>query len=160
MSDPRMEIGELWRRVNRATHDRFRLAFHSCGQPMGALFLLRRINSHPGVTVSELARQTEMVKSHVSKLVDQLCQQGFVEKRPDQADQRLVRIHATDAGERMMTEMEATAHASWMGVVNEVPEGQLGAVMQGLSLLLEALERANAKSQGDSNAKRSGDGDR
>lgn len=147
MPGPRAEISELWRTANREIHDRFRQAFRGCELPFGALILLRHINQQPGVPVSELARQSGTVKSHVSKMVEQLVRQGYVEKRTDPADQRLVRVYVTQSAADTMAEMEARAQDAWSGVVAEVPEGQLADVARGLRILVAALEKANGKVQ-------------
>lgn len=155
MPGPRAEISELWRTASREIHDRFRQAFRGCEIPFGALILLRHIDRQPGVAVNELARQSGIVKSHVSKMVEQLVRQGYVEKRTDPADQRLVRVYVTQSAADSMAEMETRAHGVWSAVLDEVPEGQLADVARGLRIVVAALEKANGKVQ----TKRTGDDD-
>lgn len=145
MTGLRAEIGSLWHATNRAIHDRIRSAFRGCDHPIGALILLRHVKGEPGLTISELARQTGMVKSHISKMVDQLVAKGFAEKRADEADQRLVRIYVNAAGEESLARMEARAMAAWAEVAEHVPEAELPGLVQGLRVLLDAIERANGK---------------
>ncbi len=145
MSSPRAEIGELWRQIHRETRDRFRQAFRGCELPFIALILLRQIKMQPGVTVSELARQSGTVKSHVSKMVEQLVRQGYVEKKPDPTDQRLLRVYLTQTATDTMAGMEDRAHGIWSEVMEEIPEGQIADVTRGLRILLAALESANRK---------------
>ena len=145
MPEPRVEVGELWRSVNREIHEHFRQAFRGSDLPFGVLFLLRHVDRQPGVTVSELARQAGIVKSHVSKMMEQLFRQGYVEKRADQADQRLVRVYVTQSGRRSMAEMEACAQDAWSSVMDEVPEARMEDVVRGLRILLSALEKSNGK---------------
>jgi len=145
MPDPRTEIGELWRSVNREMHERFRQAFQGCDLPFGTLILLRVIKGEPGITVGELARRSGMVKSQVSKLVEQLVQQGHVQKQADPSDQRLVRITPVATATGSLAEMEARARAAWAAVVDEVPDAQLADVARGLQILLTALAKAQEK---------------
>lgn len=149
MTASRSEIGELWRAVNREIHDRFRQAFRGSGMPFVALIFLRQISEQPGVTVSELARVTGMVKSHVSKTVEQLVRQGYVEKRSDPADQRLLRVYLTQSAVDYKANMEAQAMAAWSGVLDEVPEDQLTDVARGLRILLGALEKSKGRVNAD-----------
>lgn len=120
--------------------------------PFGALIRLRHIAVEPGVTIGELARRSGTVKSHVSKMMEQLVRQGYVEKRTDPADQRLVRVYVTRSA--AVAEMETRAREAWSGVVDEIPEAQLEQVVRGLRILLAALEQANGKANQD----RTGDG--
>lgn len=145
MTGLRAEIGSLWHATNRAAHDRMRNAFRGCDQPIGTLFLLRHVKSEPGLTISELARQTGMVKSHISKMVDQLVAKGYAEKRADKSDQRLVRIYVNEAGVESLDTMERMAKAAWAEVAEHVPDEELPGLVQGLRVLLGAIERANGK---------------
>lgn len=135
MADVKSEIGELWRAVNREIHERFRQAHRGHDVPVMALVLLRQIAMEPGLTVSELARRAGTVKSHVSKMIDQLGARGFVEKRADPNDQRLVRVYST----RTVGEIEARARAIWAEVLAEMPEAQASEVAAGLRILVAAL---------------------
>lgn len=139
------EIGDLWRAINRGLHDRFREAFRGSELPPMALVFLRQIDESPGVTIGELARRSGTVKSHVSKIVEQLVHQGYLEKRADPADQRLVRVFASKRAAETKAAMEAKARDAWLGVTGEIPVGQLDGIVLSLQTLLEALERSNAK---------------
>lgn len=145
MPELRKEIGELWRDVNREVHERFRQAFRQSEMPVIALVLLRTIGHHPGVTIGELARRSGTVKSHVSKTVERLERQGFVEKRQDPEDQRLVRLFLTHLADELTAEMESRAMVVWSGITDAVPEGQLHDVMRGLRILRDALESSKEK---------------
>ncbi|HYF96194.1 MAG TPA: MarR family transcriptional regulator [Symbiobacteriaceae bacterium] len=145
MTKFRPEIGELWRQVNKGMHDRIRQAFCGTDLPFGILILLREVHHNPGITVSELARRVGLVKSHVSKSIDQLAAQGLVDKRPDPADQRLLRVYPTQAAQNKKKEMETLAEAVWDEVMAEVSDEELDEVARGLQILAKALIRADAK---------------
>ncbi|WP_019373176.1 MarR family winged helix-turn-helix transcriptional regulator [Melaminivora alkalimesophila] len=144
MTSLRTEIPELWRQLNRQMHERFRATFRESDIQPHAFFMLRQITTNPGVTVSELARRVGMVKSHVSKTVDQLTRQGYLEKRADEADQRLVRLYATRSAQSLMAETEAIARRAWDEVLDRVAPEQLETVAEGLRILLSALEQSIA----------------
>lgn len=145
MSDPRTEIAELWRSLNREFHERVRQVCRNTDLPMGALLLLRVISRTPGVTVSELARHSGMVKSQVSKLVELLVHQGLAEKQADPSDQRLVRVYPKQSAMDSLPEMEARVQAAWAPVLDEIPQEQLAGVAGGLHMLLAAVEKAKRK---------------
>ena len=141
--EERRRIGELWRDVNKQIHDRFRHAFRQIDIPPTALILLRNLEKEPGLTVSELARRSGTVKSHVSKLVDQLVAQGFLEKQTDPSDQRLLRVFITETTRKAKAEMEARAHSLWAELMDQVSPAEMAQVEDGLRILLQALERSN-----------------
>jgi len=140
------QIGELWFAVNREIHERFRQAFRGSDLPPGTMLLLRQIIGEPGLTVSELARRSGLVKSFVSTTLDQLVAQGHVEKRPDPGDQRLLRIYVTPTAEALMAFMQERAQNVWVEVVNTVPEQRIAEMIRGLQAILTALEQTRSKS--------------
>jgi DNA-binding MarR family transcriptional regulator len=140
MAQQRTEISDLFRRASRKVHDRLRQAFRDIDLPPMALFLIKHIDERPGVTVSDLARHCNTAKSHSSNTVDQLVRKGYVEKRPDPDDQRLLRMYMTQSGADMMAELESRARAVWAEVLEGVPETELTEVAKGLQILLAALE--------------------
>lgn len=149
MSQQSVVIGELWRGLNREMHCFMKRLFEGSGLPPMAMFLLRHVDREPGITVVELARRSEAAKSHVSKMTEQLERLGFVEKRPDPGDQRLVRLYLTSVARDRMAYMEARIEEAWRRVIQEVPEGQVDDVTRGLRVLLGALEAVNRQDGGD-----------
>lgn len=145
MKERWMEIGELWRWVNREIHERYRRVFTGSDLAPMAYYLLHQIARDPGITVSGLTKCTGTAKSHVSKLVDQLATYGYVEKRTDAADQRLLRMYTTpDAAERM-AEWAVLAEKTWAQLLEDVPETQQDEVIRGLRILQEVLTNKRSK---------------
>jgi len=105
--------------------------------------MLRQLHMEPGLTVSELARRAGTVKSHGSKTIDLLLEQGLVEKRPDPADQRLIRVYVTQRALEIRHEMEARIRDAWGTVIADLPDAELVQVETGLRILLEALKKAD-----------------
>jgi DNA-binding MarR family transcriptional regulator len=149
MAEHGVEIGELWHLVNREIHDQFRHAFSGTDMLPIAHILLRTIAQKPGITVSEVARRIGIVKSHVSKIVDQLVQQGYVEKRADPTDQRLLRIYITQEAKQKMTDFFHLAQGIWAQILADVPEEEQAGVVRSLEVLLAALQKVNARQNPD-----------
>jgi DNA-binding MarR family transcriptional regulator len=141
----REELAQLWREINREMHDSFRQAFSGYDHSPVTLVLIRQVATEPGIIVSELARRARIAKSHVSKLVDQLVQQGYFEKRPDPSDQRLVRLYLTERAAHMKAELEGQVLSVLNGIISEVPEHEVEAIVHGLRLLRSALQKSNEK---------------
>lgn len=140
-----VEISQLWRHVNRNMRTLFQRSMTERDLPPLSFLLLRRIEEEPGVTLTELARRVGSSKSHTSTMVDQLAQEGYVEKRSDPADQRVIRLHLTKEAERRFERMGERAGEVWAIVLQELPEGDIEDIARFLRTLLAALERANAR---------------
>ncbi|HLS89981.1 MAG TPA: MarR family winged helix-turn-helix transcriptional regulator [Limnochordia bacterium] len=139
-----LEISLLWRHVNREMRGLLHRAGREFEMPPFSFMLLRHIKEEPGITLSELARRVGAAKSHTSTTIEQLVQEGYVEKRADPSDQRVLRLHATEAAMRMFARMGDRAQGVWAIVLEEF-EGDTDEVARFLKALLTALERANAR---------------
>jgi DNA-binding MarR family transcriptional regulator len=57
--------------------------------------------------MSRLAEDLGVALPNATGIVDRLCERGLVERMPDAADRRVVRVCLTDAGRQLVDEMEA-----------------------------------------------------
>lgn len=158
MPNSRLELGELWRQVSREMHERIKDAFKEIAFSPMKHTLLHHMHKQPGVTVNQLARDSGTVKSHVSKLVDQLASEGVVEKRPDPTDQRLVRLYLTPLAEERRAEAQRRLESAWLNAIDTLDDAELEVAVLGLRTMLTALQRtrpapvpesAHAKKNGD-----------
>ncbi len=65
---------------------------------MAEAHILKTIAAHPGVTVTEIARQFNRTKSFVSQTVKRLCEMGFVERVSSRRDARVAELYPTEKG--------------------------------------------------------------
>lgn len=56
---------------------------------------MRVIVRHQGISLKDLSREISLAHSTVSGIIDRLEKRGLVERRSDEADGRVARIHAT-----------------------------------------------------------------
>jgi DNA-binding MarR family transcriptional regulator len=89
------QLVDLTYEFSRTVSRQWKDVFKEHGLSAAPLLILRQIYKEPGLTVSDIARRTNTAKSHVSRTVESFSRQGYVEKRPDPADQRVLRIHPT-----------------------------------------------------------------
>lgn len=141
------EITRLWPKVSRRVHDRLRVAFRDSGLPPLALGLLRMLREQPGLSISELARHINVAKSYISRTAEQLVTLGYVERRTDDADQRLARLYVTEAAEAITAEMAAAAEQAWTEALTGLSQADLEKVAAGLHVLLAALTDENDEGQ-------------
>lgn len=75
-----------------------------------------------GMYISDLVRNTFFEQSHVTKLIDQLCNEGLVERRKDDQDRRRVKAHITEKGLALTKPLMADALAHEDKVLSVLPE--------------------------------------
>jgi DNA-binding MarR family transcriptional regulator len=80
------------------------------------LVVLRRLRAADGQPMRDLAPRAGLDPTSLNWLVDQLEEKGFVERRRDDADRRLVRVWLTDEGRALVGEL-APEIARWEAVI-------------------------------------------
>jgi DNA-binding MarR family transcriptional regulator len=103
---PELEgVDELSAQVFRAFLATAKLHMHimlrslaDCGSHPGQLMCLRVLTANDGAAQRDLADMLHVARPTVTKMLQGMEKSGLVERRPDEADQRLTRVYLTGAG--------------------------------------------------------------
>jgi DNA-binding MarR family transcriptional regulator len=97
--------------IERQVRSRLREQFAST---LPRFDLMAQLERHrEGLKMNELSRMLMVTGGNVTAIVDQLENEGLVERLDEPADRRAFRIRLTRAGERAFAEM-ARAHEGWV----------------------------------------------
>ncbi len=91
------------------------------------------------VTLAELARRIGFDKSWTSRAVENLVQEGLVEKVSNQQDRRTVQLSLSPAGEARLAALHASLNALADQAFEYIPADQHTVVRTSLQLLQRAL---------------------
>jgi DNA-binding MarR family transcriptional regulator len=91
-------LGRLLVRVCRLQRGVMHAVWDELGLYRGQPFLLAVLWESEGITHSELAHRMHVSPATVTNMIKRMEKAGFVERRPDAADQRVSHVHLTDAG--------------------------------------------------------------
>ena len=84
--------------------------------------LLLKLERHEGLKQSDLAEQLDIQPITLTRLVDRLCNNGLIERRPDPNDRRAKRLYLTAAArpllDRIETQVEELAEIVLAGIDN------------------------------------------
>lgn len=136
------KVAILFHTISRGLAEYLKGEFAGERRPLASMLVLRAIMQEPGITVSQLARQTGLAKSHVSQLVDDLSRRSLVDRRSDKTDQRLLRLHLSEDGDEQFQQMQVFVHKRMKKLVAHIPPEKTALVLEGLQVLLAAVERA------------------
>lgn len=140
MNFPHEQLIDLLREVNRDLGRYVKEILLAHDVPPAAMSIIREIRSEPGITISELARRTGIAKSHISNLVRDLEGRGWVEKRPDDNDQRLLRLYICPGISGRLAEIRRDIRSQIGLLVADISEERA----QDLAAGLEEIKRALA----------------
>jgi MarR family transcriptional regulator for hemolysin len=94
-------LGELARLV-RAHADRQSARY---GITRAQWAVLAKVERFEGMKQSELAEQMEMQPITLTRLVDRLCDQGWIERRGDETDRRVNRLYLRKAARPLLAKL-------------------------------------------------------
>lgn len=103
----------------------------------GVLEILRVVESHPGVTVAEVASRLGRQLSNVSVQLRELVAAGLVTRVKDAADKRYVSLHPTDESKRI----KALLEGAWAEALTKASNRLLPEEREQIAASLPALQR-------------------
>jgi MarR family transcriptional regulator for hemolysin len=103
-----------------------------------------RLERHQGLKQSELAEMLEIQPITLTRLVDRLCDNGLIERRPDPDDRRAKRLFLTPAARPVMDRLDALGQELLGAAVEgltpadvELLSAKLGLIKHNLRRMLE-----------------------
>lgn len=113
------------------------------GISMTQLHILFTLERHEHMTMSQLADVLDVSLSNATGLVDRIEERGYVERIRVPEDRRIVRIRVTEAGRRMLGEVDALSDDLLRSVLARVHRTKLSGVGEAVAALRGALEAVN-----------------
>ena len=101
---------------------------------------LGSLNSHGPLTLSELADAEGMSRPSVTVLAAALLDHGLIAKEADPSDRRLVRIHLTPSGKRVLDQSRTRRNAFLAKRLGTLNVEELRTLDRAASILLRLVE--------------------
>ncbi|HRW49951.1 MAG: MarR family transcriptional regulator, partial [Caldilineaceae bacterium] len=98
-------IDYLLAQVCRLHRERAGTILEAVGLFRGQPPVLMRLHEADGQTQGDLAARLRVAPATMTKMIQRMERAGFVQRRPDAADQRISRVYLTDAGRAVRAEM-------------------------------------------------------
>ena len=74
----------------------------------GQAFCLRMLAANDGITQRDLAEAMRLSRPAVTTMLQRMQKSGLINRRPDETDQRLMRVYLTDDGRVLAAQMRET----------------------------------------------------
>lgn len=115
-----------------------------CGQPIAVAeaHALLELSREPGLSQNGLAARLRLEKSTVSRIVTLLERRGWVERKRDQTDTRIVHVHLTRDGVESAASLAASRQAKFANVFDAIPTAERAAVLNALDILTQVIREA------------------
>lgn len=112
-----------------------------CGQPVSVAeaHAVLELSREPGLSQNGLAARLRLEKSSVSRIVTALEKRGWVVRKRDPSDNRIVRVHLTGDGRTGATNLADSRRAKFERIFDAIPATQRDALLASLDTLLQVI---------------------
>jgi DNA-binding MarR family transcriptional regulator len=112
-----------------------------CGQPVAVAeaHALLELSREAGLTQNGLAARLRLDKSTVSRIVTLLERRGWVERRRDKGDARMVHVHVTLDGRDAAANLAASRQAKFSTIFAAIPRPERALVATALDTLIKVI---------------------
>ena len=94
--------------------------------PMSHVQVLTMLGENGVMTVSEISQRLGIAKPNITPLVDRLIADGYVERRRDETDRRVVKVVLLPEGEEQLASIQETIVRHAMRWVGTIPDKEIG----------------------------------
>lgn len=101
--------------------------------------ILAHLAARGPARIGMIATEIAVTQPTASDAVAALVRKGYVEKLPDPDDARAARLHPTDSGKRLASEVAVWPDAL-LGAVEMLDDGERAAFLKGLTKMIGALQ--------------------
>ena len=121
----------------------FRVGTCSTGMQAAQHRVLAILKREGILPTSELGKQLYISKPYMTKLVDQLIRDGYVERIPDTRDRRVINISITLAGDKRLHQTGAEYKAEIKTILSDLNDEDLVNLCQSLETLQSIFAKIN-----------------
>ncbi|TYC69081.1 MarR family transcriptional regulator [Stappia sp. BW2] len=100
-----------------------------------------------GLMITQLARYSLMEQSRMTRIVDQMEKRGLVVRKSDEGDGRRVRVHLTEAGQKLSSDVVEEAREHERTLLSALQEVDAERIKPSLERLLDSLNSWNSAKQ-------------
>lgn len=139
------KVDRLAEKIDQIVRAAQRLVRVECDEvdlTMPQMFLLRMLDVHGPMPLSDLRRHANVAQSTMSELVARLARAGYVQKRPDPVDRRSVKVAVTANGRAILKARMAQMRKRHKAVLEALSHDDQERFLGAFDTILTLLERA------------------
>jgi DNA-binding MarR family transcriptional regulator len=128
-----------FRQVVAAAKRHFQGVQEKLGLSGAQLWALWQVENQAGLKVSELAQKMSIHQTTASNLIEKLESSGYLRRRRSADDHRVVCLHATAAGQRVLARAPAPTRGVLPDAIDRLSEQELDTLEMALAALLREI---------------------
>ena len=109
--------------------------------PMSQVQMLAMLGENGALSVSEISKRLGIAKPNITPLIDRLIDEGFVERRRDENDRRVVNVVIQKEGRKRLREIRASLVAGIENWGSSLSMDDFRALNESLETVVALLEK-------------------
>ena len=135
------EFGELMSVMIRSFVALERSEIFNSGVTMSQCSTILAIGKKGSMTMNALSAWMNLATSTMTRIVDNLVRDGYIERGQDPQDRRVVQVTLTERGRQLFEAIMQIYHDYHRKIVERIPADELHKVVESLKLLIEAIKK-------------------
>jgi MarR family transcriptional regulator for hemolysin len=116
--------------------------------------VLSRIERHEGLKQSEIAEMLDLQPITLTRLLDRLCDNALIERRPDPQDRRAWRLYLTPAAKPLMAQLDALGRELSQKILDGISPAKIETMLSDLGAIRDNLRNLLSEKTGISESSR------
>ncbi len=137
------EVGVMVRRLVRVMQIFERDELRPFGFTTSQCYTLLELKKTSGLTMNELSEKMNLNTSTMTRIINNLVRDGYVQRSREEGDRRIVLVGLTESGIMAAGQLELSIMDYYRKILINLPEGQIEDVLKAVALLIEAFDKAN-----------------
>jgi len=111
-----------------------------CGVTMSQCSTIMSVGKNPRMTMQALSQAMALANSTMTRMVDNLVRDGFIERIRDDQDRRIVYVVLTDKGRELFEQISQVMSQYYQTIVQNIPAAERANVLDALRILKDAID--------------------
>lgn len=137
------EVGGMVQRLVRVMQIFERDEIKPFGFTTSQCYVLVELKKSSQLTMNELSEKMNLNSSTMTRIINNLVRDGFIERSRDEGDRRIVVVSLTQSGIEAANKLEGSINDYYRKIVANLPQGQIEDVLKAVELLIDAFDKAN-----------------
>ncbi len=112
-----------------------------CGITNEQWIVLKVIDANPAVSQTEIAEISRKDKTNITRILDLLEKSDFIERRKDDRDRRMYRIHITEPGKKILKEVNPITQKTDEVCTQSLNKKQVVALINSLDAVCASIKK-------------------
>jgi DNA-binding MarR family transcriptional regulator len=134
------QASELYSRFTRVFGAYEKIQVNKFGLTIPQSYTLLTLFEHKIMAMNELATALRVTQTTMTRVVDNLVRDGYIDRIRNEEDRRVVEVKLTDKGIATVKSLKELYLQATASTFDKIPSEMRGQVVTCLSILLEAME--------------------